>query len=274
MTRNLLRLLLGAILAVAVPVAVPRPAQAQSYSSVCPAMTDSITRLYAAYFGREPDSSGFNFWVDFYRSGQMSLEEISQAFAESTEFADRNLVSNQTYVNWLYNNLLDRQPNTNEVNHWVTALDGGYPRGSVMLTLTESSNFVQRTGTVPPLAGYLRWYPKGTHWYCNVGPSQETAVNPLVGQEVWGDYYFKNRGAEPEPVGLWTLDAERNLEAQMRARDTLSSGFTDYNWNGEFKGDGDYGRFIRVEAGPSTDWIVVFYPRTIGEDRIGWQLSS
>ena len=59
--RNLVRTLLAALLlAAAAPLAVPTPASAQSPQSNCPTMTDSITRLYLAYFGREPDPSGLS----------------------------------------------------------------------------------------------------------------------------------------------------------------------------------------------------------------------
>ena len=271
MTRNLARLLLGAILVVAAPAAVPTPASADSYPSLCPAMTDSITRLYYAYFQREPDPDGFNYWVQHYKSGDMSLEEISDSFANSPEFVDRDLISSATYTTWLYRNLLERAPTGDELDHWTRALDGGYPRGSVTLTLTESYDYVVRTGTVKPLSGYLRWYPDGTHWYCDIGAAT-VQVRPLLG-DVWADYYFKNRGDEADEISLWTLEDDRSLAVRMNSA-TLSAGFTDYNWDGVFVGDGDYGSFIDVETGATSDWIVVFYPRSIGEDRLGWQLSS
>lgn len=140
-----------------------------------------------------------------------------------------------------------------------------------MLTVTESYDYVVRTGTVKPLAGYLRWYPGGTHWYCDIG-SATVGVRPLTG-DVWADYYFKNRGDGADDIALWTLDDDRSQAVRMNSA-TLSAGFTDYNWDGVFIGDGDYGRFIDVQTGATTDWIVVFYPRSIGEDRLGWQLSS
>ncbi len=272
MSRNLVRLLLGAMLALAVPVAIPRPAEAESYPSLCPAMTDSITRLYRAYFGRDPDPAGFDHWVRQYKSGRMNLEQISEWFAQSPEFRTRNLISSTTFTTWMYESLLGRAPTREELDHWVRALDGGYPRGSVMLTITESYDFVTATGTVKPLAGYLRWYPPGTHWYCDIG-SATVEVTELRGDSVWGDYYFHNRSDVDDPVTLWTLDANGNTEALMN-RATYPPGFTDYNWDGVFRGDGDYGRYIQVQAGSRTDWIVVFYPRSIGEDRLGWQLAS
>ena len=271
MTRNLVRLLLGAILLVAIPIGAPSTASAQSVTSNCPAMTDSITRLYRAYFGRMPERSGFDHWVGLYKSGQMSLEEISDEMATSAEFSRRGLVSDEMFTTWLYQSLLERDPTSDELDHWVRALGGGYRRGSVTLAITESYDYVEATDTEPPLAGYLRWYPKGTHWYCDIG-SVTARINPLLG-DVWADRYVRNRAAGEQPVTMWTLNAERRREVNMMSA-TLPAGFSEYKWDGVFTGDGDYGTFLDVQAGPTTDWIVVFYPRSIGADRLGWQLTG
>lgn len=271
MTRKLARFLLGAFLLLAIPTVVSTPARAESYPSNCPAMTDSITRLYLAYFGRMPETTGFDHWVGLYKSGQMSLEEISETMARSAEFAQLGLATDEMYTTWLYRSLLDRDPTFDELQHWVRALKGGYRRGSVTLALTESYDYVQKTETYPPLAGYLRWYPKNTHWYCDIG-SVTARINPLVG-DVRADHYVQNRSQEAQPITIWTLNGERALEVKMM-NTTLPGGFTEYNWDGVFSGDGDYGSFLAVEAGPTTDWIVVFYPRSIGTDRLGWQLTG
>lgn len=270
MRRNLMRFLIGAMLVVIAPVAVPNMASARTTSSRCPAMTDSIDRLYHAFFDREPDANGFNYWVTNYQTGEDSLEEIAQHFVESDEFQSYKLISNRTYVLWVYRNLLDREPSAEELDHWVRSLAGGYPRGSMMITLTESRDFVTKTETAVPLAGYRRWFPKGTHWYCDTGP-KTTVVNDLVGT-VWADYYFLNRSDRAEKIALWTRNGDGQRNVTMVAA-TLQAGFTDYNWDGVFSGNGDYGRQIEVQAGSSTDWIVVFYPHSIGVDRLGWQIS-
>jgi hypothetical protein len=140
----------------------------------------------------------------------------------------------------------------------------------MVLTFTESRQYVDATDTAVPLAGYLRWYPKGTHWYCDIG-SRTVDTLPVTGG-VGADFYFRNRAEEPDHVGLWTL--EDGEERHITMNDTLlQAGFTDYNWDGQFSGDGEYGDAIEVQAGSTTDWIVVFYPDSIGPERLGWQLS-
>ncbi|MFV0525262.1 MAG: DUF4214 domain-containing protein [Acidimicrobiales bacterium] len=239
-------------------------------SGSCPQMTDSIRRLYRAYFGRDPDETGFQFWVAQYQSGAMSLEEISQHFARSSEFTGRNLSSTAEFVEWVYTSDLGRDTDPTGRQYWIDNINGGYSRGSMILTFSESEAYVARTGTSVPLAGYTRWYPQGSHWYCNIG-SQAVPVRALVGS-VGADFYFKNRSAEVDQVGLWTTYEDGRRQVTMNAGE-LQAGYTDYDWDGNFRGDGDYGQGIDVEAGPMTDWIVVFYPNSIGSERLGWQLS-
>ncbi len=138
-----------------------------------------------------------------------------------------------------------------------------------MLTFTESSDYVRTTRTEVPLAGYRRWYPKGSHWYCDTGEAT-IPVNALTG-EVWADFLYENRSDIRDPVGLWTVEDDgRRIGLNSR---TMNAAEKYYNWDGQFKGDGDYGRQIEVKVGRQTDWIVVFYPNSIGTERLGWQLS-
>ena len=176
---------------------------------------------------------------------------------------------NENYVDWLYDQVLGPDNPVDREDYWVEALDAGYPRGSVALAFTESWEFVAKTQTTMPLAGYLRWYPEGTHWYCDIGSVTQT-VQPLTG-EVWADYYFSNRSAQSSVVELWTLEADGRRNVLMTSG-ALQANFTDYNWDGKFNGDGNYGHSIEVRTGADTNWVVVFYPRTLGPDRLGWQI--
>ena len=48
-------------------------------------MTDSVYRLYAAYFLRLPDEGGFDFWVRASSRGDDNLTTMSDFFAASPE---------------------------------------------------------------------------------------------------------------------------------------------------------------------------------------------
>ena len=100
-----------------------------------------IARLYRAYFLRRPDAGGLAFW-----SGQrMSLAAISEAFADSDEFASLyGTLSNQAFVERVYQNVMGREPDPGGRSFWTAQLYEGMRRGSVMLNFSESPEFVER----------------------------------------------------------------------------------------------------------------------------------
>jgi hypothetical protein len=260
---------------VLIAVTPASPAAAESYPSDCPEMTDSITRLYQAYFLRQPDPIGFHYWTNVYQNGEASLEQISDYFFRSSEFQSRyGETSNDDFVELVYRNVLRRAPDPTGRRHWIQSLERGYSRGSLMVAFSESEEFVRRTNTRIPMAGYLRWYPEGTHWYCGTGPIQLLSVIPLAGEPLFADYLVRNNnqasGARAEAFGLYTV--ENGVRNVTMAEGAIDPGATDYRWDGAFAGDGFYGTDISMNVGPNTSWIVVFYPRSIGRDRLGWRL--
>ena len=48
-----------------------------------------IARLYGAYFGRNPDAPGFEFWLQKLQAGEWTNESTSAFFANSDEFKAR-----------------------------------------------------------------------------------------------------------------------------------------------------------------------------------------
>jgi len=256
-------------LGVVISLASPRPVAAQS--SLCPSMTDSVVRLFKAYFNREPSQAEFNDRVLQYRSGQGSLEDISRELAESPEFAAFGLDTNERFLDWFYAGEIGARTDPASRQTWLDTLNGGYGRGSMMVSFTESQDWISFTSTEIPLAGFSRWYPRGTHWYCDIGSISSEPVLPLMGQ-LHADFLFDNRSTESDSVGLWTATEGQGRNLTMN-QGTMSPFFVDYNWRGSFSGDGNYGNSIEVLAGPQTQWIVVFYPDDIGPDRAGWQLG-
>lgn len=151
--------------------ASPADAALEDFPTSCPQMEDSLYRLYAAYFLREPDLGGWDYWTSTYGTApNTNLEVVSDSFAISQEFINRyGNLSNAEFVRLLYRNVLDREPDQEGFDHWVGVLDSGYPRGAVMIAFSESIEFVRKTGTVGPQAGYLMWYDRSLHYDCNVG---------------------------------------------------------------------------------------------------------
>ncbi len=103
-----------------------------------------VTRLYFAYFLRIPDYGGLIFWVNQYRQGA-ALDSISQAFAASPEFqATYGSLNNTQFVILVYQNVLERVPDSGGLAFWVGQLNSGaMTRGQVMLGFSESPEYKQ-----------------------------------------------------------------------------------------------------------------------------------
>ncbi len=142
----------------------------QLHPSACPQLTDSVYRLYTAYFLREPDTAGWNYWLGIYGQTPASLETISWSFAASNEFRLRyGSLDNRSFVQLVYANVLGRAPDAGGWDHWTNALNRGYGRGAVMLAFSESQEYTNLTGTAPPMAGYLQWYSAPVTFRCGAG---------------------------------------------------------------------------------------------------------
>lgn len=111
----------------------------------------TIYRLYRAYFLREPDSGGFNYWYGVYRQGY-PLRAISNDFARSDEFQSRyGNVDNRQFLDRVYRNVLGRTPDQAGYDYWVGQMNRGMLRGYVMIYFSDSVEFRNKTRDgVPP----------------------------------------------------------------------------------------------------------------------------
>jgi Ca2+-binding RTX toxin-like protein len=113
-----------------------------------------VYRLYLAALDREPDEVGFANWVAALANGT-TLAGITTGFVNSTEFQARYGVLNDTqFITLLYNNALDRAPDSGGLAHWVGALAGGATRESIVNGFSESQEMVGNTDLT--LVGYMR----------------------------------------------------------------------------------------------------------------------
>ncbi|MCU1371645.1 MAG: exported protein of unknown function [Ilumatobacteraceae bacterium] len=111
---------------------------------------DPVTRLYSAYFLRIPDAGGLVYWIGKRRKGA-KLDTISQSFASSSEFKTRyGSLSNAAFVDLIYHNLFDRNPDPSGKAYWTGKLDNKTKnRGQVMAGFSESNEY--KTDQVKPV---------------------------------------------------------------------------------------------------------------------------
>ncbi len=128
--------------------AEPEPATDQAL----PGVRDSVVRLYFAVFDRDPDPAGQDYWVQRYLTGT-SLSKIANLFISSPEWTSTyGRVDDRRFVQLLYENVLDRQPDVEGWDYWADLLALGVPRATILLGFSESIEFVATSGTTSPVA--------------------------------------------------------------------------------------------------------------------------
>ncbi|MEZ5225840.1 MAG: DUF4214 domain-containing protein [Acidimicrobiales bacterium] len=114
---------------------------------------------------------------------------MSASFEVSDEFVQTyGRLDNREFVRLVYRNVMDRDPDPAGWDHWTSSLNGGYSRGAVMIAFSESEEFVVKTNTWPPLAGYLTWYSRPKMFACGIGQvSVPTNDMRYADVAVWND---------------------------------------------------------------------------------------
>jgi len=129
--------------------------QAHAYSThevdqVDKGVSDSIVRLYYGVFDRAPDQEGLEYWVDLYLDGT-SLNNIADEFVISSEWESRyGDLADPEYVEVLYNNVLDRDPDLEGEIYWIAELESNLNRSELLRFFSESEEFIAKTGTTEP----------------------------------------------------------------------------------------------------------------------------
>lgn len=102
----------------------------------------TITRLYSAFYVRIPDFGGLDYWAQQRRNGK-SLGAAAEFFAKSGEFkALYGEISNATYVDRVYINVLGRPASAGDKTYWTNELNSGRrTRGSLMIGFSEAAEY-------------------------------------------------------------------------------------------------------------------------------------
>ncbi len=107
-----------------------------------------VWRLYQAFFLRQPDEQGFEYWLGARRSGA-TLADIAYQFASGTEFQNRyGSLSHGEFVDLAYDNILCRAPDAEGRAYWTGLLaSGALTRWDLMINFAELREYLGRTST-------------------------------------------------------------------------------------------------------------------------------
>ena len=96
----------------------------------------AISTLYHTAFGRDADAGGLDYWFDLGRTGG-SLKQIANHFTHSAEFVQVNELSNNAFVQGLYQNTFNRAGEDAGVAFWTDSLTHGATRADLILSFSQ-----------------------------------------------------------------------------------------------------------------------------------------
>ncbi len=107
-----------------------------------------VWRLYQAFFLRQPDAQGFDYWLRV-RSQGATLSQMATTFANGPEFEARyGNLGNAAFVDLVYRNVQCRAPEASGRSYWLGLLNRGQiTRWDLMINFAELREYMTRTGT-------------------------------------------------------------------------------------------------------------------------------
>jgi hypothetical protein len=103
---------------------------------------EDIARLYGAALGRAPDVGGLEFWTAQVDDSLVPLSAVANSITTSPEFIKNyGSLSNDAFVNHLYQDVLGRSADAGGAQYWDSALASGVSRGTVVLGFAESQEY-------------------------------------------------------------------------------------------------------------------------------------
>jgi len=111
-------------------------------------LEESVTRLYNALLGRNPDNAGLTYWLNDIDLGNNSLQGAAGAFAGSSEYLARfGAQSDTEFINQLYNNILSRDADQAGYDYWLNEIDTTGDRTGMIVSFSNSDEYIQAQAT-------------------------------------------------------------------------------------------------------------------------------
>ncbi len=99
-----------------------------------------VYRMYKVVLGREPDTEGYNYWVNKLNSKELAAADIVSGFFGSDEYKSFGK-TNSAMVTDFYAAMLDRTPDEEGYNYWTNRLNIGMTGQSIAAGFVNSPEF-------------------------------------------------------------------------------------------------------------------------------------
>lgn len=127
----------------------------QEFNELGTSNEEYVTTLYNAFFDRDPDTDGYNYWLDKLENGE-GRDQVLNGFIYATEFANlcdtfnitpsSDLTPVEAFLTRFYQLCLTRQPDPLGLDYWVSSiLDGTRTGADVAYGFVFSAEFLNRS---------------------------------------------------------------------------------------------------------------------------------
>ena len=113
-----------------------------------------VARLYRLVLGREPDASGFDYWVKKLKKKEIDGADTVVGFFESKEMNNKNL-SDEDYLELLYKSVLNRNSDAGGKEYWLGILKERVTRRYILKGFVESKEFTNLCSYYKIERGYV-----------------------------------------------------------------------------------------------------------------------
>ncbi len=102
----------------------------------------NMLRLYWAFFNRDPDAGGAEYWIGISNQG-FSLDVIAEQFAVSEEFQNLyGTTADDNFLRIVYSNVLGRAADLGGYTYWLGQMEDGLSRGGVVRWIAANDEFI------------------------------------------------------------------------------------------------------------------------------------
>ena len=110
------------------------------------AASGAVLRLYEGALGRAPSPATWSGRVSQLRAGERTVEQVADSVAWSSEFTGGAALTTAGFVDLAYQRVSGRLPSATDRSWWTARIDGGVPRGALLVGLTSTNTFRWNTG--------------------------------------------------------------------------------------------------------------------------------
>ena len=187
----------------------------------------TIAKLYQSSLGRMPDLPGLEAWQHQLDAGLLSMSQITQDFLTSGEFTKnfgaQAAMSDATFINAMYHNILGRAPDATGATAWTSYLTGLEGSGgntaaaNLAARAVIAQNFATSAEETINAASWL--IDPSTGGYATAG--QLLAASTVVNQAV-GNHYLNAALADPTTMASAVTTSAFQLSPSSGAGATLT----------------------------------------------------